>query len=308
MTEVVRDSRGNQFELRPIHCPTCGPGRERVLGKRGGTHQRWGLGVETRIVECESCGLLYPNPFPVPVDGESLYGDPEKYFGDQQDLDRKIEVYRSLAREMRSRRPGAIRLLDIGSGRGDFLHAAKLEGIVDSVGLEFAPAMIEFAKKRFDIDLQKVPAEELVKTQAGSFDVVVLNAVLEHVHDPSALVRSVAALAKPGALLYVDVPREPNLLTMVGNTWNRLLRRQTVLNLQPTWEPFHVFGFNPRAIRTLLERHGFRITELHVHASPEIRAGQGLKDRAKSFVGTQVNRLANVIGYASNMILWAERR
>lgn len=276
---------------------------------RGGSHQRWGLGVETPIVECQSCGLLFPNPFPYPVEPQKLYGDPDKYFA-AHDLEHKIGRYRELARNIlaRSRTSTAPRLLDIGAGRGDFLHAAKLEGFVNPVGLEFADAMVEFAKENFQVHLEKLSAEQLAERDGPIFDAIVLNAVLEHVYDPSAFMAAVSKLAKPDAVLYLDLPREPHLLTMVGNTLNRALRKPEVYNLQPTWPPFHVYGFNPKALGRILEKHGFVIESIRVHASTRIRAGQGLKDRAKALAGQQINRLANLTGLASNMYVWARRR
>lgn len=307
MTEVRTDREGHAFELRPIRCPTCGPSRLRVVGERGGKHQRWGLGVETTIVECEGCGLLFPNPFPFPLEPQKLYGDPEKYFA-SHDLSHKIQRYRVLARDIRSHASTpSPRLLDIGAGRGDFLHAAKLEGFVDPVGLEFADAMIEFARANFSVELRKDPTDQLVAANE-KFDAIVLNAVLEHVYDPDALIRDVASLAKPKAVLYLDLPREPHLLTIVGNRLNQLLGRPGIYNLQPTWPPFHVFGFNPRALTKLLEKHGFAVESVRVHASTRIRSSGTLTDRAKALAGQQINRVANLVGLASNMYVWARFR
>lgn len=275
---------------------------------RGGRHQRWGLGVETPIVECARCGLLFPNPFPYPVEPQKLYGDPDKYF-ERHDVDQKISHYRILAKEI-LRRSGLPqpKLLDIGAGRGDFLHAATLEGFKDPVGLEFADAMIEFAQSNFGVKLEKLSAEALAERDGACFDAIVLNAVLEHVYDPDAFIKAVAKLAKPGSVLYLDLPREPHLLTMVGNTVNRVLRRSAVYNLQPTWPPFHVYGFNPKALGVLLEKHGFQIESLKVKASTKIRSSERLADRAKALAGQQINRIANLTGLASNMFVWARRR
>ena len=114
-------------------------------------------------------------------------------------------------------------------------------------------------------------------------------------------------LTGPGALLYVDIPQEPNLLTMIGNAANRLRGKRVVLNLMPTWPPYHVFGFNRRSLSALLKKYGFEIFDVRVWASPKIRASSGLPDRLKAEVGTQINRLANFTGTASNMFVWARR-
>ncbi|MBI2376156.1 MAG: class I SAM-dependent methyltransferase [Deltaproteobacteria bacterium] len=306
--QVVRDREGHAFRLARIHCPTCGPSTEKVLGVRGGPSQRHGLGVPTPIVECQSCGLLYPNPFPFPLDSQTLYGDPEKYFA-AHDLDRKVERYRSLARELarRTGRPDP-RVLDIGAGRGDFLEAARREGITDTLGIEFSGAMIEFARASFGVTLVAETATELLERGVPPFHAIVLNAVLEHVHDPNELVRTTAGLLERGGIVYIDVPREPHLLALVGRTFDRIRGRSDPFSLQPTWPPYHVFGFNPRALRKLLSKHGLAIDSLVVRADPHLESDGTPKDRVKVFVAEHVNRLANRTGLAANMYVWASKR
>jgi SAM-dependent methyltransferase len=307
MNTVLSDKQGNRFEMKPWVCPTCGPGPTTTLGMRGGRYQREGLGVETAIVSCQSCGLLFPNPFPVPENAQKLYGDPDAYFA-QHDLETKVQAYRALVRSIRSRvHSPTFKLLDIGAGRGDLIQAARLEGSNDAMGLEFSQAMIRFAKEHFGIELLDQTAESFAKQHPQSFDAVVLNAVLEHVYDPRALVEAAAQLCKPGAVFYVDVPREPHLLTSVASVLNRLRGDPAVLNLAPTWSPFHVYGFNPRALTVLLTKSGFSVESIRVHASPHVPATPGLRGRVKATIATQVNRVANVIQYSSNMYLYARR-
>src|SRR2546422_5178679 len=78
--QIITSRNGDRFALRPLDCPTCGEQPKRLLGRRGGPSQRYGLGVETRIVQCERCSLVFPDPFPFPLDAARLYADPEKYF------------------------------------------------------------------------------------------------------------------------------------------------------------------------------------------------------------------------------------
>lgn len=306
--EVVTSPTGDRFALRPIDCPTCGASPKRVLGRRGGPSQRYGQGVETRIVQCVVCSLVFPDPFPFPLDPARLYADPEKYFA-AHDEAAKVQAYRGLIREISERtRTARPSILDVGSGRAELLQAARLEGSTDVVGLEFAPDMIEYARARHGLVVLAKTIEEYAREADRAFDAIVLNAVLEHVYDPDSMVASCARLTRPGAALYIDVPREPNLLTVVGNAWNRWRGSAAVYNLQPTWPPYHVFGFNERALERLLSKHNFEITGLRIRAAPRVPAGVDWRDRARAFAATQINRLANWTGTASNMFVWARRR
>lgn len=304
---VLTDADGNAFELRPKDCPTCGPGPQTPVGLRGGRHHRYRLGVETPIVRCTRCGLLFPNPFPYPRDPQKLYGDPDQYFIHHDPSD-KIAMARSVVREA-VRRVGRprIALLDVGSGRGEVLHAAAGEGC-EAVGLELSESMIAEGRRRYGVEIVPETVEQYAAHVERTFDAVLLCAVIEHVYDPDSMMAAVARLTRPGSWLHVDVPQEPNLLTIVGNAYNRVRRDPAVYNLQPTWPPFHVFGFNPRALRMLLEKHGFVIESLRIHAVPRVPARDDWRDRIRALVATQVNRVANWTGTAANMYVWAWRR
>lgn len=303
--DVVCDDLGKLFDLTPWKCPTCGPVGTRLVGLRGGRYHRYGWGLESPIVRCLGCGLLYPDPFPRPRDPQQLYGDPEKYF-ERHDRRAKIDWNRQLLAEI-ARLLGSrtVALLDVGSGRGEALEAGRREGLTDLVGLELSQAMADDVKRHFGFDVILETIETYVEHAGRTFDIVMLNAVLEHVHDPDSMIACCRRLTRAGGVLYVDVPREPNLLTMIGNGFNRLRGDPAVYNLSPTWTPFHVYGFNPRAIRTLLMKHGFTIERIDVHATPQIPHRPAFGDRLKAFAGTQVNRLANLTGLASNMFIWA---
>jgi SAM-dependent methyltransferase len=304
---VLTDARGNAFELRPIVCPTCGVDDTKVLGRRGGRFQRYGQGVPTTVVKCRRCTLVYANPFPFPVDPQTLYGDPDEYFS-RHDEERRVARYRELVRGLIETR-GVERpsVLDVGSGRGELLHAATLEGLDDVVGLEFADAMIAGARRSYGVELLPQTIEEYAEGADRTFDVVVLNAVIEHVYDPNSFIEAAGRLSRPRSVLYVDTPRDPNLTTWVGNFANRLRGDESVYNLSPTWPPYHVFGFTPRSLGVLLEKHGFSVGRVVVHANPRIPARGEWRDRTKSFAATQLRRVANRTATASNMSLWARR-
>lgn len=308
--ERVRDAEGREFVLREKRCPTCGISEQRVVGYRGGQWHRYGLGVATRIVQCPRCRLMFPNPFPYPQNPQALYGDPVKYFqarDEQSDERSRIADLRNLVAGLRQL-THVNSLLDVGSGRGELLEAARLEGVPEIVGLEISHAMAEYVQHRIGITLVPTTIERYAAEEPRTFDAIVLSAVLEHVDDPNAMIEACATLSTHGSILYIDTPNEPSLLTAVGNAWNRVRGNPAVLNLSPTWIPYHVFGFNPHALRVLLEKHGFEILRIRIHARPAIPSRTGLGDRVKSWVATQICRLSNVTGTAANLYVWAQRR
>jgi SAM-dependent methyltransferase len=306
--EIRTDAEGHEFELRPVACPICRVDAARFIGYRGGKYHRYGSGIVTRIVRCRRCGLVYVNPFPFPRHPNRLYGDPAKYF-ERHDEDAKVTRYGRLIREARSRLPdGLSSILDVGSGRGELLAAASRQGVLDTVGLEFSDEMIRHARERHGVVVVASTIERYAASTDRTFDLVVLNAVLEHVYDPDAMVESAARLTRPGGLLYIDVPQDPNLVTFVGNCFNRLRGSRAVFNLSPTWPPYHVFGFTRRSIATLLEKHAFAIDSLKVFGGLGVPHRPDFKDRARALAARQIGRVANATGTASNMFIWARRR
>ena len=301
------DPEGRRYELVPIDCPTCGPGPTRRLGIRGGRYHRYGLGIESPIDQCRRCGLLFPNPFPRPLDVQEMYGDPEKYFAAKEEFDHRSENRRRLVREI-CRRTGMDdpAILDVGSGRGELLEAARREGITRCVGLELSAAMIEYAQSR-GLVVRAETAEQFAGQDVAPFDAVVLAAVLEHVAEPSALLAACVSVLRPGGVMLVDVPREPNIVTWVGRLASVLRRSPKVLNLSPTFTPYHVWGFNPRSLKQLFDRHGLEIEDLKVIAEPTIPSTRSRADRVKAGAAGLLIRVGNRTGTSTNMTGWARR-
>jgi len=277
------------------------------MGMRGGKYQREGLGIETKIFQCLNCSVVFPNPFPIPESLESIYGDPDEYFSGKEEWYARSKSYEHLIEEFIKRidQEETIHLLDIGAGRGELNKAALAFPNVHCIGLEVSEGSIKYAREH-GIDLQNKQLIELIN-EGKTFDGVCLNAVLEHVHEPAIFMSEVSKLLRPGGVLYIDVPHEPNLLTILGNFSNKIFGNKAVYNLQPTWEPYHVFGFNLKSLKLLLNKNDIEISTIRIHGAPSIPNGKGVKDMIKVFIGINIQRLANKISLGSNMFIWAKR-
>ncbi|MDX2187254.1 MAG: class I SAM-dependent methyltransferase [Opitutaceae bacterium] len=138
------------------------------------------------------------------------------------------------------------RLLDIGFGRGEFLHRAKRLGW-DAHGVEVSETSVEWgrslgcAASRFDGSFQNPLAYP-----DSHFDLVSANSVLEHVHHPRAAVREMRRLLRPGGRLFLMVPNfECRDIEVLGPHWRM-------------WSPpQHLFHFTAANVRDLLLQEGF---------------------------------------------------
>jgi SAM-dependent methyltransferase len=255
-------------------CPVCRVPPAKYLGRRGGAAHREGAGIECRIWRCKGCELVFPNPMPLPARGVGeLYAlDPESYF-QNHDAEEKLAAARQLMRYAERLTGGRGRLLDVGSGRGDVLMAAR-EREWEATGIDLSPSFADYAEGRSGARVRREPIEHCGFAD-GSFDAVILAAVLEHLYDPDETVSEIARVLRPGGAFFVDVPNEAGLYFRLGNIYQKLRGRDWVVNVAPTFEPFHVFGFSPRSLRALLAKHGLMVREWRVYGGRSMVPGRG---------------------------------
>ena len=236
-------------------CPICEMPPSKFLGRRGGSAHRQNLGTECQIWKCERCDLIFPNPMPKPIGGleQGYTVSADEYFR-HQDSNAKKTYALMLMQQLNSLGIGKGRLLDIGAGRGEVLRAALQTGW-EVLGIEPSPTFAEYAASHSGAEIIQKPLEEC-DLEAESFTVVILGAVLEHLFNPNEVVKEIARVLKPGGALFIDVPNEAGLYFTLGNLYQKARLRDWVVNLAPTFEPYHVFGFTPKSLRLLLAKHG----------------------------------------------------
>ncbi|MBC7930559.1 MAG: class I SAM-dependent methyltransferase [Rubrivivax sp.] len=275
-------------------CPVCDQPPTKRVGRRGGAAHRAGLGIECNLWRCRACGLIFPNPMPVPVGGiEQHYAvEPEEYFR-HHDEEGKIASGREFLEHAEALTGRVGRLLDIGAGRGERLSAARESGW-EAVGIEPSSSFAEHAARNSGAEIRREPIERC-GFDAASFDLVVLAGVLEHLYNPDETIREVSRVLRPGGALFVDVPNESGLYFRFGNLYQKLRGRDWSVNLAPTFEPFHVFGFNPRSLRALLTKHGLAVREWRVYG------GQAYLPRRDGLVGALEQAAAHAVTALSNV-------
>jgi SAM-dependent methyltransferase len=94
-------------------------------------------------------------------------------------------------------------VLDVGSGLGVFPARMKEEGW-SVTALDPDARAVEHA--RSVVGVEAVCADFMEAGELGSFDLVTLNKVLEHVPDPAAMLARTRRFLRPGGTAYVEVP------------------------------------------------------------------------------------------------------
>jgi len=193
----------------------------------------WEISGNTyRLSRCRACGSVFTNPLPDDVTLKQLYEKSFDYRWYKEHHDAKLRDCRIRIHEYRNIM--GQKVLDFGGGIGYFSQAAREAG---------------FDSTTFD------PFYNSETIISDNWDTVVALHVLEHSNNPDILVEQMKNLLKPGGKLILAVP---NMLSLgdqrLGMRW---------VWAQPPL--LHIFHFTAKGLKSLLERHNFKIIQISYH-------------------------------------------
>ncbi len=159
---------------------------------------------EGRCLRRDPCfGFLRVEPVPTDEELARYYADRYRLTDPPHDVAGRMDLIAS-----HHKKPG--RALDIGCGEGEFLSALHSRGW-NVTGIEPGErAAAKATQKGFPVHASLL-TPELVHT-LGTFDLVILAHVLEHVPRPEQWLGWIRDLLKPGGLFYCEVPNDFNPL------------------------------------------------------------------------------------------------
>lgn len=157
------------------------------------------------------------------------------------------------------------RVLDIGCGGGLFLAKMKEAG-ADVLGIELSDTRAYYAKTKHGLNVVKRAVEdEYWREFHGTFDVVTLWDVIEHVNYPLATLRAAAEMLKPGGILLIDTPCRDAFYHRFGEFTYKISggKYPTFLNAMYSARPFgHKQIFSLAEMKSALEAAGLEVVEL----------------------------------------------
>jgi 2-polyprenyl-3-methyl-5-hydroxy-6-metoxy-1,4-benzoquinol methylase len=303
--EPLQAADGIIWRAEDRSCPICDSRVHKKIGARGGRAQRDGKGVEAAVVRCLNCDLLYTQPVLLPESNPYAKESADEYFR-LQNPQTKIATGEWLADTAEKILGNKGRMLELGCGRGELLAgAARRDWSV--CGVEMTEEFADIASER-DIEIEYSSIEKCLSLQ-GTYDVILLAAILEHLYEPVKTLRRVREALRPGGLVFIDVPNELSLAMRFGNFYMRAQGKDWTINLSPTFSPYHVAGYSPSALRYALKTNGFEIHTLKVVKwHMEINQGNTLTQKIQSSVFNVVQSIGALLQMGDGIICWAIRK
>ena len=180
-----------------------------------------------KLDRCLSCGQIMQNPLPTPKQLSKAYSAEYAPYRPawKQPGGRCGRFFVSSQHRRRMRRlqryGAGSRFLEVGCGAGDFLHAAHRAGW-DVRAVEYSDALADALRTELGFDVR---TGELTPGlwESGSFDVVALWSVLEHLHNPLEALATACSYLRAGGVVFIQIP------TLYGVEQGNLFRQYWAL-------------------------------------------------------------------------------
>ncbi len=214
------------------------------------------------LVQCRSCHLVFLDK--ASGLGGNGHGDYYDDVGYEQWAacyrDFKLREFRMIAARLRSL-GAAGALLDVGCSYGWFLEEALRAGF-DARGIEPSASLVRAIADASLRSRIAIGGVETLNQITDQFQVISLLDVLEHVSRPREALQAVKQRLAPGGIVVIRVPDVDGLIhqaALWGYAWSGGRLRTPLEALAQIDNAYgHLFFFNARTLRRLLEDTGFQ--------------------------------------------------
>ena len=224
-------------------CLLCGSERSTLFDRR----EDRGRQVENRL--CRDCGLVFQSPRMTAEEADVFYAtEYRRLYQDKegpsaQDMALQRARAASLQKYLQRYVRQVTDVLEIGASTGFLLLALREIYRCSVMGIEPGNAYRQFASRQ---GLRM--AASIDEIEMGSFDLIIMSHVLEHLHDPAGyLVNLRERLLSPDGWLLVEVPN---------------------LYCHECFEVAHLTSFSAHTLKQVVQRAGFEVFRLQRHGRP----------------------------------------
>jgi 2-polyprenyl-3-methyl-5-hydroxy-6-metoxy-1,4-benzoquinol methylase len=247
---MIADMAG--IELENVACALCGQSDSRRIYHLTSEGRlltaAWPTGMVFDLVKCSHCGLVYVNPRIKEKESARVYDAAKEmaYFNTTA-TSRNLAYHKLIDKLPDWISVRACNLLDVGCGDGGLMAVAQEHGL-EVLGVETSPSMQELVRAR--LGTTAIWSAALTDLPGGSFDVIALINVIEHVHQPGRMLRTLAELLSPGGVLLIHTMNFDGLPARIkGSRWHQL-------------EPMeHIYYFTAQTLALMAKQAGLRVID-----------------------------------------------
>jgi len=165
----------------------------------------------------------------------------------------------------RLKEPGA--MMDIGCGNAGLLFFARNDGW-QVRGLELSAAAAKSIKEDTGIDVDVADFLSYEGEDAGTYDLVILRHVLEHLPDSILAMKQIGRLLKPNGHAMLEFPNTAS----TGYLIKRFLKNRGLKNkkFSKEWRPGHCNEFCRKAFSFLLDKTDFELVDWQAYSSKPV--------------------------------------
>ena len=227
--------------MKNIKCPLC-----RETGNEFVSNYPVSFFACKILIQCQTCEIIFANPIPSKEELNNFYSaglyydqdnDPNNLFF----LNFSLKLSRSRLNLIHSKInfDDILRVIDIGAGNAQFGIALKecddppdYDAVEPDAGLRNAYG--NWVNNHYS---------KINEVKVGSYDLVLINQVLEHLSDPVVFLESVCTLLKTSGYVYIDVPYNDYLYKPID-----VIQKSG-----------HLLFWNQKSISILLEKVGLKM-------------------------------------------------
>lgn len=224
-------------------CPNCSSSDLRLKHSGVIAHDDTG---EFDIFECKNCQLQFVAQILTPEEIEEYYCKIKK-LNDHIYLDENVKYlnyyYNELKKRIERNLASKGNILDIGCSSGYFLDV--MDGW-NRYGVEISTQYASVAKEKYGDNIF-VGSVDDYEIKENFFDVITIQDALDHMIDPAYVVQKCYKMLKVGGVLIIKVHNTDCLYAKI-----------TGRNFYAFIPPEHLFYFNQKSIKHLMENSGFK--------------------------------------------------
>lgn len=242
-------------------CPVCQGSNLKFFVKK----------YEFEMDKCESCGLIFCNPYPSKQQIYHYYNSEMKRFENDffiESFENRLNIFYPRI-EIIKKYSKSGWILDIGSSIGVFLEA------LNRVEHDFRLTCCDIDKDSCDKLKNRYPKVEVINSdfinieKKPNYDIITMWDTVEHIVDQNLLFDTVKQMLKKDGLFFFSTPNTDSFEWMIANTEH--------VQLLP---PGHVNLLNIKSISTLLKNNGFSLKN-HYTLNPSLDIDYILKLKSK---------------------------